>query len=100
LVELARDDDRRAHLRDRALEHAARQSNHRETASPLVEWCDSPTRAADCGEPSIRIALASEPRALATLLEDYVLTLGPLELGYRAARWLWRRAIRRMGGGR
>lgn len=99
VVELSNDPARRAIIAKRGRDYAAAHASHRVTTAPLLAWCDSPVRAGDAGHRPIRVALASEPRALAGLLEEYLAGLGPFELGYRSIRWLWRRAIGRTRSG-
>lgn len=99
LVYLARDRER---LRATALackEDAARRATFAVTARPLLEWCKAPVSRPPDRRPA-RLALVSDPRALSGLLEQYVATLGPFELGYRSVRWVWRRVSRRLANRR
>lgn len=93
LVRLARDRSRVRETAERCEQHAARHLRPATTCRPLVDWCTRPTKlGAECASP-LRIALASEPRALSGLLESYLAELGAVELGYRSVRWLWRRFV-------
>jgi glycosyltransferase involved in cell wall biosynthesis len=99
LVYLARDRER---LRTTALAckgDAARRATFAVTARPLLEWCEAPVSRPLDRRPA-RLALVSDPRALSGLLEQYVATLGPAELGYRSVRWIWRRVARRLANHR
>jgi hypothetical protein len=93
LVYLARGRERLRATGLACREDAARRSTFAVTARPLIEWCKAPLARPPAGQES-RLALVSDPRALSGLLEEYVATLGPAELGYRSVRWLWRRVVR------
>jgi len=93
LVYLARDRERLRATAIACQEDAARRSTFAVTARPLLEWCEAPLARPPDGQ-GARLALVSDPRALSGLLEEYVATLGPAELGYRSVRWLWRRVAR------
>jgi hypothetical protein len=94
LVELSRDRDRVRTVGARCAEYAERVCTYAVTTRPLVEWCANPRRAARSDEKRLRVALASEPRALSGLLEDYLAEIPPHRLAYRSVRWLWRRFAR------
>ena len=93
LVYLARDRARVGAVGEACREYAERRLGFSITAAPLLEWCAKPRAAASRnGRP--RLALVSDPRSVSRLLEEYVNSLGPSELGYRSVRWLWRRLTR------
>lgn len=94
LVELSRDRERVRTVGARCAAYAERACTYAVTSRPLVEWCTNPRRAARSDEKRLRVALASEPRALSGLLEDYLAEIPPHRLAYRSVRWLWRRFAR------
>ena len=94
LVELSRDRDRVRRVGAQCAVYAERACSYAATATPLVEWCGNPRRVLRAGEKRLRVALASEPRALSGLLEDYLAEIPPHRLAYRSVRWLWRRFAR------
>jgi len=99
LVYLARDRERLRATGLACREDAARRATFAVTARPLLEWCEAPFSRPPDRRPA-RLALVSDPRALSGLLEEYVATLGPVELGYRSVRWVWRRVSRRLANRR
>lgn len=94
LIDLSRDRERVRRIGARCRVHAEADHNYAATAAPLVRWCADPRAASRAREGRLRVALASEPRALSGLLEDYLAEIPPHRLAYRSVRWLWRRLIR------
>ena len=93
LVYLTRDRARVRSTGDVCRVHAEQRLGFSVTAAPLVDWCARP-RVDTSRDGRGRLALVSDPRALSRLLEEYLATLPPGELGYRSLRWLWRRLVR------
>jgi hypothetical protein len=94
LVDLSRDRDRARRVGEQCVVYAEVACSYAATAAPLVEWCTNPRCAPRVGEKRLRVALASEPRALSGLLEDHLAEIPPHRLAYRSVRWLWRRLMR------
>jgi len=94
LVGLSTDRARVRRAGARCAEHAERACSYSITAAPLIEWCRRPRRIERGGERRLRVALASEPQALSSLLEAYLAEIPAHRLAYRSVRWLWRRFAR------
>jgi hypothetical protein len=93
LIYLALDRSRVEATGKACLEYAARRTGYATTAGPLISWCARPVSTSTVSARP-RLAMVSDPRTLSRLTEQYLATLGPLELGYRSARWMWRRVAR------
>ncbi len=91
LVDLCDDPARVQAAAQRCLELSARFA-FEPTARPLLEWATDPVRAGDAaGARPLSIGLLSSPGEMTELLEAYLSELSFGQIGYRSARWLWRR---------
>lgn len=91
LVELCDDPAMVRTAAKRCLELSGRFA-YEPTARPLLEWASEPVRAGDAaGRRPLSIGLLSRPGEMTELLEAYLSELSFGQIGYRSARWLWRR---------
>jgi glycosyltransferase involved in cell wall biosynthesis len=100
IVDLSGHRDRVRHAGSRCRDYVSERLSVRRTTEPLVAWCRRPHRTASRRDRGFRLALASDPRSLTGLLEDYLADLGPGEIAYRSVRWFWRRLRRGRGPAR
>ena len=71
------------------------------SAAALLEWCRSPSAAADRdARRQVSIGLLSEPKAMSRMLEAYLEELRLGQVLYRSVRWLGRRALHGVGRAR
>jgi len=69
------------------------------TARSILDWAERPVAAGDAaGRRPLSIGLLSRPGDMAELLEAYLAELSVGQIGYRSARWIWRR-LRSSGAG-
>lgn len=98
LVDLS-DDRRRLREAGERCRRAAARFGYVSTATPLLDWADRPVAAGDAaGRRPLSIGLLSRPGDMAEVLEAYLAELSVGQIGYRSARWLWRR-LRSNGSG-